>query len=95
MYVCASHACLAPSETRSNYQWPWNWAYRQLRAPTRVLGTEPGSSLRAADALTATLTLQPPPTSPFFEKETHYSLADLELVATLLPHTPNRWDYRR
>ena len=51
MCVCASYVCLMPVEARGGHQiwWNWNW---QVWAAIHVLRCEPGSSARAASALT-------------------------------------------
>jgi hypothetical protein len=46
-YFCVPHAW----EEQKKALNPWNWGYRQLWVTMWVLGTEPGSSIRAASVL--------------------------------------------
>ena len=48
IYVCAPRACLLSIELRRRH---WNQSYKLLWATRWVLGTEPGSSARATNAL--------------------------------------------
>lgn len=46
-----AYACLTSTEDRIEHWIPCNWSYRQLWATVWLLGTEPRSSSRAANAL--------------------------------------------
>lgn len=50
-YVCVLHACLVPGKVRRGWWIPWNWCYRWLWVILQVLGSENGSSWRAASVL--------------------------------------------
>lgn len=50
MHTCAPHVCKA-YEAKMRHWIPWKWNCRLLWATMWVLGTEPGSSRRAASAL--------------------------------------------
>lgn len=60
-YMCVHTpcACPMPVETRRGHRIIRNWSFRWLWATSWVLGPEPASSGRAANALTTELSLQP------------------------------------
>lgn len=46
-----AYVCLVLTETRKVLWIFWKWSYRQMWAAMRLLGTETGSSARAASVL--------------------------------------------
>lgn len=51
MYICATHVCLVPSETREECQIPWNRSWHRQWWVMRILAIKPASSGREASAL--------------------------------------------
>jgi hypothetical protein len=51
MHIYIYHACLALIKVRRVYQMLWNWSLEVAEAHHRELGIEPGSSLKATQAL--------------------------------------------
>ena len=51
MHVSAPCVVFYAQEGQEWVSDPWNWSYSQLKTATRVLGTKPRCSVRAASAL--------------------------------------------
>lgn len=68
MHICAPRMCLVLLEVRRERHGLWNWSYRWLLSTMGMLGTEPGSSARVANALNCGAIMTPvfycPPRSP-------------------------------
>lgn len=83
LHACRSvHTCTVSIEARSRNQISWDWHYRWWVA-TLVLGIEPWSSERAANALTTEIPL-------WFPRVIKLSMLPLFFV-TMLKHHDKKW----
>lgn len=89
LYLSVPHISLMPMELRKKYHNPWNWNYGWLYATMQVLGSKPGSSVRAANALNQ-CTNSLAPSHPFLRQSCLVAQTSLKLEI-LLPF--RSWDY--